>query len=348
MAANLQDQRAAESVMAENSEKNDSISSRRVRYRIIIVGVLGFLALALLAELALRLFFADKLSQVIRIDERNLCYRHDADLGWFPIENSELEFTASRTFHIRHNSLGFRDDEFGPKEKPRIAFIGDSFVWGFDVDEEERFTELIQKEISVWQILNLGVSGYGTDQELLLLAEYYDQLKPDIVFLIFDLSLDNDTGDNRTNLRYGGYYKPYFVEKEGGSLQVKGVPVPDSPNFYILGPDSLEAKVFLFRVIMKLQFWWSSPAEVSIKDPTLKLIPTIRDYVAEKGGKFAIGFEAMNDSLRELCEEKSLFHVDLSTDDRYPEFGKHWTPAAHVFVAEKILDLLKNNGWVGK
>ncbi|MDA0837935.1 MAG: SGNH/GDSL hydrolase family protein [Planctomycetota bacterium] len=333
--------------MAENNQDKGPASALRVRFRVIIIGVFGFIALSLFTELFLRLFFADQLNQIIRVDERNLAYRHDPDLGWFPIEDGELEFTASRTFHIRHNSLGFRDGEFGPKRKPRIAFIGDSFVWGFDVNKEERFTEIIQSKIPEWQVLNLGVSGYGTDQEFLLLQKFHDQLSPDIVFLIFNLSLDNDTGDNRSNSRYGGYFKPYFVE-ESGELQVKGRPVPDSPNYYILGPDSLEAKVFLLRAILKLEFWWSSPAEISIPDPTLKLFVAIRDYVHRKGGKFAIGFEAMNDSLRQGCTEEGFTHVDLSNEDRYPEFGKHWTPQGHLFVAEKILGLMKHSGWVGE
>ena len=45
------------------------------------------LALTLVAgELACRLLFADRLAH--RADERNLTYRHDERLGWFPVPGS--------------------------------------------------------------------------------------------------------------------------------------------------------------------------------------------------------------------------------------------------------------------
>ena len=81
-------------------------------------------------------------------DESNLAYRYDPVLGWFPEKNSKKIFEAARRVMIRHNSRGFRDKETGAvKSRPRIAFLGDSFVWGYDVEEKDRFTEKIQKKL---------------------------------------------------------------------------------------------------------------------------------------------------------------------------------------------------------
>src|ERR1044072_5360093 len=57
-------------------------------------------------------------------------YNYDAELGWFPVPNSDVAFTGMRTIRVHTNSLGLRDIEPDATPKPAIAFIGDSFVWG--------------------------------------------------------------------------------------------------------------------------------------------------------------------------------------------------------------------------
>ena len=44
-------------------------------------------------------------------------------------------------------------------------FVGDSFVWGYDVEASERFTELLRDEFPGIRIVNAGVNAYGTDQD---------------------------------------------------------------------------------------------------------------------------------------------------------------------------------------
>src|ERR1041385_5073108 len=168
----------------------------------------SMLVSAAIGEAGLRLFFRESLGT--EKDEKSLMYRYDAQLGWFPEPNSKHVFTGSRTITVQHNSRGFRDIEPLKTGKPAIAFLGDSFVWGVDVEASERFTDKLQARHPEWNVYNLGVSGYGTDQEYLLLDKYFDEYKPRVVFLIFCSS--NDDSDNCWNIR-GGYYKPYCVLK---------------------------------------------------------------------------------------------------------------------------------------
>jgi len=111
----------------------------------------------------------------LRIDESGVqpVYAHDAQLGWFPIPNSDQTYTGSRTVHVHHNSLGFRDIEPEQTTNPTIAFVGDSFVWGYDSEEDERFTDLLRKAMPDNRIANLGVNAYGTDQEYLMLKRFW-------------------------------------------------------------------------------------------------------------------------------------------------------------------------------
>src|SRR4051794_28763536 len=111
-------------------------------------------------------------------------YNYDAELGWFPVPNSDVTFTGIRTIRVRHNSLGLRDIEHDATAKPTIAFVGDSFVWGYDAEQDERFTEVLRAKMPEHRIVNAGVTAYGTDQEYLALRRLWDRIKPDVVVLM--------------------------------------------------------------------------------------------------------------------------------------------------------------------
>src|ERR1041384_6826357 len=65
-------------------------------------------------------------------------YNYDAELGWFPVPNSDISFTGIRTIRVRHKHPGLRDIEHDTAAKPTIAFLADSFVWGYDAEQNER------------------------------------------------------------------------------------------------------------------------------------------------------------------------------------------------------------------
>ncbi len=126
-------------------------------------------------------------------------YNYDAELGWFPVPNSDVTFTGIRTIKVRHNSLGLRDIEHDAASKPTIAFIGDSFVWGYDAEQNERFTEVLRAKMPEHRIVNAGVTAYGTDQEYLVLRRLWDRIKPNVVVLM--VCIDNDRKENAVNTR---------------------------------------------------------------------------------------------------------------------------------------------------
>ena len=87
-------------------------------------------------------------------------HRYDAELGWLPIRIRPGRFVGSRTISVRHNSLGLRGEHERSK-RPTILFVGDSFVWGYDVEASERFTELLRADLPGVEIVSItGVNGY--------------------------------------------------------------------------------------------------------------------------------------------------------------------------------------------
>ena len=294
----------------------------------------------LIAEIGVRKLYGDQL--YVWKDERNLVYRYDSELGWFPIDNSTRQFKGNRLINVKHNSRGFRDDEHLVSTNPRMIFLGDSFVWGYDVEQSERFTEILKKRLSNWTVYNLGVSGYGTDQEYLLLQRHYDFYKPDIVFLVF--CADNDEDDNTQNMRYGGYYKPYFKIKEK-TLELRGTPVPKSENYFFVKYDIL-TRSYLARLILKEFYKMTNPPLLEIENPTFEIINKFYELSKTNNFHFLMGIQGESPELELFLKGRNIPYVSLANSLKYPSHGNHWTPQGHAIVAERINNFLIDNSYL--
>ena len=199
-----------------------------------------------LVEGTIRILYKDKLDLYFHPDERTVLYQFDDKFGWYPVPLVSQLFHGSVPFEVSHNSHGFRDKEWDLQTtKKRLMVLGDSFVWGYDVQQHERFTELIKKNTPDWEVYNLGVSGYGTDQEYMLLLQMFDMIQPDLVLLVH--CANNDTRNNCHNIEYNKYYKPYF-ESNGSSLSLQGVPVRQSKIYK--RKDSKLLKLYIFKALI--------------------------------------------------------------------------------------------------
>jgi hypothetical protein len=289
-----------------------------------------------IAEFAARLFLPASAKLVE--DERNLAYAHDRELGWFPIAGTERFVTGSRRYHVRHNSLGFRDRELGAKSSPRIVFFGDSFVWGYDVEEKDRFTERLREALPSFEVVNAGVSGYGTDQEFLLLQRVFESLAPDSVVLVFS---DNDRADNTLNQVYNGYYKPFFVA-DGQNLVLRGVPVPYSRNYYAVRAPAL-MEIRLVRSLVEFYADWTLPPLRKVPDLTHLIVREMRNYLRSRGCTLDVGLTRRDERLERFLSEERIGWVDLETPLRFPALGYHWTPDGHAEVAQRITAYLRRS-----
>jgi hypothetical protein len=312
-------------------------TSRRLAAKLALL-FCSLLISLLVAEAFLRIFYREDLGG--QTDVRNLGYRYDRELGWFPVANQRQSFKASRTITAAHNSDGFRGPELARNNNPRLVFLGDSLVWGYDAEASERFTEKLQARHPEWAVYNLGVAGYGTDQEYLLLQKYFDKYSPQAVFLV--ICGDNDNDDNASNFRYG-YYKPFFTF-EGGTLKLHGVPVPRSDRVFF-SEHRLLCRPYLVRMLVAAYFRWASPPRTKNPDPpTGVLLLELRKYVVSKGAWFGVGLQHSHAQLEKFLADFKIPYVDLETTNpahRYEAFGSHWTPQGHEFVAERIDEFLK-------
>jgi hypothetical protein len=324
-----------------NERSRDGMKVRRFLGSLGAVAIITIVTLAAL-EIILRVVDLRELRD--GVSERSLSYRYDDELGWMPIPGSSSDVTNARTIHASHNSLGLRDEEF-VSGQPTIMFLGDSFVWGLDAEASERFSELLKPRIAGYKILAAGVSGYGTDQEYLLLKKIWSKVKPAVVVLIF--CTENDRQDNSTNIRYEGYQKPYFATAVDGSLVLHGQPVPKS-RLQAIKEDWWVRHSWLVRLANAVYLKVRHPM-LRVPDPTERLVDKIREFVEANGAKFLVGVQTTDARLVSHLEAKHIPFVTFDGAEAYPDAasGRHWTPDGHRFVAERLFGLLSANRLIG-
>ncbi|HKQ60820.1 MAG TPA: SGNH/GDSL hydrolase family protein [Candidatus Polarisedimenticolaceae bacterium] len=125
---------------------------------------------------------------------------------------------------LRFDRDGFRGPD-RPYERPagvrRLALIGDSIVAAIGCQEEdtaaavlERLLRASQPEVR-WEVLNFGVSGSSTGQELVLWRELASRYHPDLV--VVGYFAGNDFADNSRRLTQSP--RIYFRLDDAGRLE---------------------------------------------------------------------------------------------------------------------------------
>jgi hypothetical protein len=150
-------------------------------------------------------------------------YMPDAYTGYALRPDVQGWYTREGQSYVRINGAGLRDREHARQKPPntvRIAIIGDSFSEAMHVPQEETFWWLMERQLKACpqfagkdvEVINFGVSGYGTAQELITLRRKVWDYQPDIVLLAF-LTF-NDIMDNSKRLK-DTEEMPYFVFRDG-------------------------------------------------------------------------------------------------------------------------------------
>jgi hypothetical protein len=154
------------------------------------------LALTLLAfEVGLRVLYPDV----------PIIGRHER-LGSLARPNLDVRKTFGgheRVVRITTNDFGLRGAALPVGHPPglrRVLALGDSFTFGDAVEAEEAWPARLEallnrgRPVDRWQVVNAGIPGHGTGQQLLMYRMLEDRLRPDAVVL--GLTVVNDLLDN--------------------------------------------------------------------------------------------------------------------------------------------------------
>lgn len=155
-------------------------------------------------------------------------YQPDPELGWALRPNAAGWFTREGRAWVQVNRAGRRDRDV-PLQKAdgvyRIAVLGDSYSEAMQVDRSQAYWALLPARLAACgfapgrriEVLNFGVSGYGTAQAYVALETRAVRYGPDLVLLQF--TNGNDVKDNSFALTEEST-RPFFMLGADGALRI--------------------------------------------------------------------------------------------------------------------------------
>lgn len=189
---------------------------KRILTNIGLASIALILALAC-AELAVRTMFKDETVLFAR-------YQTDYAYGKYRIRGirPNMQFwhsSADGAWKFTTNAKGFRNNRDFAYEKPaatlRVLSLGDSNTQGYEVRQEQTFSAVLERALTrpgrPVEVINTGVSGFGTAEQLVLLENEGLKYLPEVVVLGF---FANDFDDNLKSGLFGLDTGGKIVEKK--------------------------------------------------------------------------------------------------------------------------------------
>ena len=175
----------------------------------------------LAASLTLALGLAEIGLRLLDVKFDASLYGDDPITGWRLRPNAQGWWVSENKIYTRINSAGTHDREYPLRKPPqtlRLAVLGDSMTAAIQVDVEDTFTRVLERELGRGEafrgrnveVMNFGVPGFGTAQQLLQFRHQVIHYSPDILLLAFFPY--NDVHNNYRALNPVDAAKsPYFV-----------------------------------------------------------------------------------------------------------------------------------------
>ena len=116
-------------------------------------------------------------------------------MGWTGRSNLHraAKTYSGGTFRMSTDSLGHRlsypSEQSPADDSPVILLAGDSFVQGVGVEDEATVGRQLANTLRGHHVINLGIAGYGSDQELLSIEDYFrtgSHSVSDIVVVVYE------------------------------------------------------------------------------------------------------------------------------------------------------------------
>ncbi len=153
---------------------------------IALLALLGLVLAGILGEILVRLFVpSGSVARWFVLDEKyGYVQRPNYHQVWHYAETDV-------TWRVDLNSMGLRDREYdlGRRDVRRVILLGDSFTFGYGLDADllfdERLERLLNRGTNRWYVINCGVGGWGTLQEVTWALDHLELFKPDVIVLTY-------------------------------------------------------------------------------------------------------------------------------------------------------------------
>jgi lysophospholipase L1-like esterase len=244
---------------------------------------------------------------------------------------------------ISTNSQGLRDYEYTirkARNTTRIICLGDSVTFGQGVNLSDSFSKVLERKLNLnstrrYEVLNFGVFGYGTLNELELLERKALNYSPDIVVLMM---LDNDyqnIGDIQKDnpvletlrkglLQNSSLHIAQYLEKELVVLEYmkneKNYNDTEKFNLIIAPLDGIISISHQHNISLVVVQYFNN----------MTYMYSIRTYLKDKG----ISVVALYES--------PIWQYYQYKETSFPSPDGHPTPLGHKVIAEIIYEELRN------
>lgn len=290
---------------------------------------------------------------------------HDPELGWMNRPNLHVADLYGEGRGFTTNTQRFRAGVDYPERKPadryRVICLGDSFTMGFGVADDDTFPARMQKFAPELEVINMGLAGFGVDQDYLWYLRDGERLAPDL--LLFCV-IEDDFRRMATDKFSGRYPKPR-LDVVDGRLEVLNVPVADegSSSAYWIRLGAAVDRLGLTRLLRGGRSR-SADGIATWKKAARAVFQNLERRCREQGREFAIVFLPTHDQLTGAKAhatswvEKVPVPPGVRTIDLTPEFraldeetllrsfrlaqgDAHYTRRGNAFVARTLLRELR-------
>lgn len=114
-------------------------------------------------------------------------FKYHPTIGYTFIENFKNRIqNETGGYLIKTNKIGFRSDydfNFEKDFRKRILLFGDSFTAADAVSNNQRFSNILEREIANLEVYNFGMPGTGTDQQYLIYQEFGRNYQRDLIIV---------------------------------------------------------------------------------------------------------------------------------------------------------------------
>jgi lysophospholipase L1-like esterase len=301
--------------------------------------------------------------QQIKIQEAagQVTYAFDRDFGALMAPGrTDVIDTPQYTYTLRTDHAGFPNREPWP-ERIDVAVLGDSLLIGAGLGFDGQFTTLLSNRLGGKTVLNLGVPGAGTEQQLRVYRKFAAPLRPRFVVATIWITwdVDNSLQFNRWlaekstmdfteyRMTFGDTHPastnagPSSLERLGTALRgclsksylLKAIylrvkaPSPSDPHVERAALPSGDTILLAVRDEDRLAMGLERPGAPDASEVFFKPLVQLRNEVEAQGGKFVL---LLVPSKEELYAAES-----------FPDVLRSWREAKVGFAAQQlpVLDL---------
>jgi len=182
---------------------------------------------------------------------------YDELLGWINMPDIYIRDMYGPGIYLKTNEQRIRNNNNyslqSPPDKIRVICSGDSFTFGFGVDNDHTWCHYLALINGKLETINMGQGGYGIDQAYLWYKRDGQKLNPDILIFAF---ITSDFYRMKSE-KFFGFDKP-ILKLENGVLITQNVPIPRPFSVWLNHKRLIIANLSSIRILNALfykTFW---------------------------------------------------------------------------------------------